>query len=145
MSTIREDNNGFVNFPPMNLFDKSEEGKTLIYLVAFDTSDLSERYVLSNIKMDIPKSAKFITDDLSGRYLTLNDVEEGPYFPKKVDIHLTTCICLGWNDYVYNFHEDGTPWYATFRDLSNEGRKIYYSIKKLHNNKEVRILTFNLI
>lgn len=144
MKTINEDNNGFINFPPMNLFSRSKKGKTLIYLVAFDTSDLSDRYILSNIKMDMP--GKLITDDLSGRYLTTNgEEEEGSYFPKKVDIHLTTCICLGWNDYVYNFHEDGTPWYATFRDLSNEGRKIYYSIKKLHNNKEVRILTFNLV
>ena len=41
--------------------------------------------------------------------------------------------------------KDGNDWICTFRDLTNEGQKLYYSIKKLHNNKEVRILTFNNI
>jgi len=41
--------------------------------------------------------------------------------------------------------QDGYSWKATYRDLTEEGKKLYYSMKKLHNNKEVRILTFNNI
>lgn len=134
---ILEDNNGFVFFPPMDLFNKVP-GKTLIYLVAFDVSDISSRYVLSNLKLEAP--VKFVTDDISGRYL--GEEEEGGYYSE--NMYLTSAICIGWNDFSYNLRENNAPWYATFRDLSNEGRKLYYSMKKLHNNKEVRILTFNL-
>jgi hypothetical protein len=69
------------------------------------------------------------------------------YFPNDgntVSIPLTTCICLGWNEFTYVTKEE-VPYFVTFRDLTNEGKKLYYSIKKLHNNKEVRILTFNCI
>ena len=81
-----------------------------------------------------------------------NEFEER-YFPNilsmdKVEftssIPLTTCICLGWDDFTYEYVEE-LQWVCTFRDLTSEGRKLYYSIKKLHNNKEVRILTFNNI
>ena len=58
---------------------------------------------------------------------------------------MTTCICMGWSDYTFDVKDDLGFWNASFRDLTNEGRKLYYSIKKLHNNKEVRILTFNNI
>jgi hypothetical protein len=135
---IVEDNNGFVVFPPMSLFNRVE-GKTLIYLVAFDVN-VNNRYILSNIKLDIP--GKFVTDDISGRYLN-SEEEEGCHYPE--DNHLTSCICIGWSENIYDSREYKTPWYATFRDLSNEGRKLYYSMKKLHNNKEIRILTFNLV
>lgn len=137
---IVEDNNGFIQFPPMGLFDR-KVGKTLVYIVAFDNTDLYSKYILSNINLNI--NGKFITDDLSGRYIKL-DEEEGGYYPKDKSINLTSCICVGWNNNIFSLKEDNSPWYATFRDLTNEGRKLYYSIKKLHNNKEVRILTFNL-
>jgi hypothetical protein len=137
---IVEDNNGFVNFPPMSIFDR-KVGKTLVYIVAFDTTDISSKYILSNINLNV--KGKFITDDLSGRYLNL-DEEEGGYYPRDKSIYLTSCICVGWCENTYINREDKSQWYATFRDLSGEGRKLYYSIKKLHNNKEVRILTFNL-
>ena len=57
---------------------------------------------------------------------------------------MTSAICIGWNENSYEF-KDGTQWVCSFRDLTHEGQKLYYSIKKLHNNKEVRILTFNNI
>ena len=135
---IVEDNNGFINFPQMNLFDR-KPGKTLVYLVAFDSYDLSNRYILSNINLGI--DGEFIADDISGKYLT--EEEEGGCYSSDRSIHLTSCICIGWSDDIY-ISRNNEQWYATFRNLSGEGRKLYYSIKKLHNNKEVRILTFNL-
>ena len=57
---------------------------------------------------------------------------------------MTSSICIGWSDFIYDYR-DGNNWFATFKDLTHEGKKLYYSIKKLHNNKEVRILTFNNI
>ena len=52
---------------------------------------------------------------------------------------------MGWSEFSYELKDNIGFWSASFRDLTNEGRKLYYSIKKLHNNKEVRILTFNNI
>ena len=79
-----------------------------------------------------------------------NNEFESRYFPNtdgdvQSSIPLTTCICMGWSDYTFDVKDDLGFWNASFRDLTNEGRKLYYSIKKLHNNKEVRILTFNNI
>jgi hypothetical protein len=64
---------------------------------------------------------------------------------KLLSIPMTTCICMGWSEFTFDIKDDLGFWNASFRDLTNEGRKLYYSIKKLHNNKEVRILTFNNI
>ena len=78
-----------------------------------------------------------------------NNEFENRYFPNKIgedqiSIPLTTSICLGWSENTYQF-KDETDWVCSFRDLTHEGQKLYYSIKKLHNTKEVRILTFNNI
>jgi hypothetical protein len=62
-----------------------------------------------------------------------------------MSIPMTTCICIGWSEHTFDIKDDLGFWSASFRDLTNEGRKLYYSIKKLHNNKEVRILTFSNI
>jgi hypothetical protein len=59
-----------------------------------------------------------------------------------MSIPLTTSICMGWSEFSYELKDNIGFWSASFRDLTNEGKKLYYSIKKLHNNKEVRILTF---
>ena len=52
---IKEDNNGFVNFPIQGRsIDKLEGLKTFIYLVAFDTLDMiNEPYILSNCKLKL--------------------------------------------------------------------------------------------
>ena len=165
---LREDNTGFVNFPlPGKVVNKLDVGKTFIYLVAFDTKDQSNiHYDLSNTRLNLRGS--LVSDDISIRNIfiksqpTLDDIIEEQinnnefeerYFPNilsmdKVEftssIPLTTCICLGWDDFTYEYVEE-LQWVCTFRDLTSEGRKLYYSIKKLHNNKEVRILTFNNI
>jgi hypothetical protein len=137
---LREDNSGFVNFPIGNTsFSRKESRKTIVYIVAFDTVDnYNNPYVLSNLKLIYPSD--FVTDDVSGRYQN-SFQEESSYSESR----LITSICLGWSEHTFEFKEDSSQWYATFRDLTAEGRKLYYSIKKLHNNKEIRILTFNNI
>jgi hypothetical protein len=158
-----EDNSGFVHFPIAGkIIDRLDGVKTFIYLVAFDPVDMSNMaYILSNLKLNL--QGTLVSDDVSVRkrnfqpnsldemveeQLEINDFEKR-YFPNQVDevqqsIPLTSAICIGWNENSFEF-KDGTQWVCTFRDLTHEGQKLYYSIKKLHNNKEVRILTFNNI
>jgi len=163
-----EDNSGFVNFPTSSkIFTRLDTGKTLVYISIFDISDLSNKpYQLSNIHLFMPGS--FVSDDVIQRpvvksQMTIDDLIEDQisndqydkiYFPnfsgkeemrKIMSIPMTSCICVGWSDFTFELKEDIGFWNATFRDLSNEGRKLYYSMKKLHNTKEVRILTFNNI
>jgi hypothetical protein len=167
---LREDNSGFVNFPiEGKMINRLETGKTFVYLVAFDSEDVSNKaYELSNLRLLL--TGTFISDDISMRSRPkisgkmsidelinnkLKDDEyDNLYFPnycnkddlkKLMSIPMTTCICMGWSDYTFDIKEDLGFWSASFRDLTNEGRKLYYSIKKLHNNKEVRILTFSNI
>ena len=166
---LREDNSGFVHFPiPGKMIDRQDNGKTFVYLVAFDAEDVSNRaYELSNLRLVRPGNV--VSDDISLRMrprvsnlsvdeLINNNIKEQEfeniYFPNSdndddlkslMSIPMTTCICIGWSEYTYEVKEDLGFWSASFRDLTNEGRKLYYSIKKLHNNKEVRILTFNNI
>lgn len=165
---IKEDNTGFINFPIQGRgFAKLDTGKTLVYLVAFDIKDLSGKpYILSNNHLEMP--GQFVGDDIIHRefnpkQLTIDeliqhgakaDEMDSVYFPnlnsedqtKRLEsIPLTTSICIGWSDVTYELRDRIGFWQATFKDLTPEGRKLYYSIKKLHNTKEVRILTFNEI
>lgn len=167
---LREDNSGFVHFPlEGKMIHRLDTGKTFVYLVAFDAEDVTNNaYELSNLRLLL--SGTFIADDISMRArpktsgkmsideLIKNKLKDDEYdnlyFPnsgdkddlkKLMSIPFTTCICMGWSDYTFEIKEDLGFWNASFRDLTNEGRKLYYSIKKLHNNKEVRILTFNNI
>ena len=166
---LREDNSGFVHFPiPNKLINRLDNGKTFVYLVAFDAQDVSNNaYELSNLRLVRP--GELVSDDISIRMkpkvstmsvdeLIKSNIKEREfesiYFPNSdeddmmkslMSIPMTTCICLGWSEYNYELKDDLGFWAASFRDLTNEGRKLYYSIKKLHNNKEVRILTFNNI
>jgi hypothetical protein len=159
---LREDNSGFIIFPiNQENIKRLDTGKTFIYLVAFDTQDLTKTpYELSNVHLT-PKGL-FISDDVNPRpKLKNDDIEEfisnqlknnqydEIYFPPNeipISINLTTCICVGWSNYTFELKgNDPIFWHGTFRDLTHEGRKLFYSIKKLHNNKEIRILTFNNI
>jgi hypothetical protein len=165
---LREDNSGFVQFPATGkMINKLDSGKTFVYLVAFDTEDMTNTaYELSNLRLLMP--GQFVSDDISIRnrvrkhQLSIDDMIDESikdaefdkvYFPntnkrnleKLMSIPMTTCICMGWSESTYEIKENIGLWSASFRDLSNEGRKLYYAIKKLHNNKEVRILTFNNI
>jgi hypothetical protein len=157
---LKEDNSGFVIFPQEGRIFNKVEGKTFVYLVAFDPSDMMDKpYELSKVKIEQP--GVFVSDDVTNQRKKdyrmniddfiediIRDNELGDrYFPIKNgsdSISLTTAICLGWYDWTIETRS-GDQWYANFRDLTPEGQKLYYSIKKLHNNKEVRILTFNNI
>ena len=166
---LREDNSGFVHFPlEGKMINRLDTGKTFVYLVAFDAEDVTNNaYELSNLRL--LQQGHFVSDDISSRMrpkigkmsideLIKNKIKDDEYdnhyFPnnndkddlkKLLSIPMTTCICIGWSEFTFDIKDDLGFWNASFRDLTNEGRKLYYSIKKLHNNKEVRILTFNNI
>ena len=130
---LREDNSGFVIFPTRTStkFKRLETGKTLVYFAVFDVEDVNGgKYCLSNLNIEL--SGEFASDDISKNNIYFD--EDG------ISIPLTTSICVGWSNYSY-VDNDGSDWIASFDKLSNEGKKLYYSLRKLHNNKELRILT----
>lgn len=143
---LKEDNPGFVNFPISEDINKKNIGKTLVYIIAYDIEDLSDNpYELSNVKLKKP--GDIICDDISNKpsKISIDELieEEGNiYFSDNEEsINLSSCICVGWSEFIYDIKDMGF-WSASFKDLTTEGKRLYYSIKKLHNNKEVRILTF---
>lgn len=162
---MKEDNTGFINFPNKNSPNVTslDSGKTLIYLVAFDPKDLTKSpYDISNVRISLPGT--FVADDMVQRDAIKSDQSidelvsnqknqdkyDIMYFPninkdegRIASIHMMSSICIGWSEYSFLIKDN--VWFASFRDLTNEGRKLYYSMKKLHNTKEVRILTFNNI
>jgi hypothetical protein len=166
-----EDNEGFVRFPvESRKIMKLDIGKTLIYIAVFDVKDvMGQKYDLSNLKLELPGT--FVADDVGKRPVqkarpgideidllleqqALEDEYDSLYFPNLLDssslnktesISLTSAICVGWSECSFELKSEIGYWNATFDDLTNEGKKLYYSLKKLHNNKEIRILTFNNI
>lgn len=165
---MREDNTGFINFPRQNNkhIVKLDTGKTFVYIIAFDPQDLTDTpYELSHNHLFMPGS--FVADDMMQRPplksdITIDDLIENQvdndkydsvYFPhfkkegieKLMSIPIVSCVCVGWSDHTFELKDHIGFWFASFRDLSDAGRKLYYSMKKLHNTKEVRILTFNNI
>jgi hypothetical protein len=160
---LNEDNSGFVIFPSdNNLYLKTDSGKTLVYIVAFEV-DQNKSSEISSVNLFQP--GDFVADDVLFRpkydvdknVIHKNkeqDFYDSLYFPhltsnnsikKLMSINLISCICVGWCDWTYEYKNEIKFWNATFNDLTHEGRKLYYSLRKLHNNKEVRILTFNSI
>ena len=139
---LKEDNSGFINFPPLNFFEK-KSGNTFIYIIAFD---VDKSYELTNNKLKI--NGRFLSDDISNKFIDLLSEIENDQLSNLIEnesgeyqIPLITSICVGWSEDVSIYRNSERFWTASFRDLTNEGRKLYYSIKKLHNNKDVRILT----
>lgn len=157
---FNEDNNGFVNFPQeSNTIYKIDTGKTLVYIACFEVDDTKDPK-MSNINLFQPGS--FVADDvivrpsLENDDISINnrnqDFYDSIYFPnltsrdkikKFMSIDLISCVCIGWINATYEYKNEIKFWNAGFRDLTHEGKNLYYSIRKLHNNKEVRILTFN--
>lgn len=130
---LKEDNSGFVKFPITDNLHNRLPGNTFVYIVAFDINDIiGDNYILSNIRLEI--DADYVTDDMNSR----NKIDS--VYLNGESIPLTTCVCIGWSE--FSFKNNSGYWYATFRDLTNDGKNLYYSLRKLHNNKEVRILTF---
>ncbi len=157
---ILENDTGYINFPNQKNIDKID-GSTLVYLIIFDVTPTP----IANINLFKP--GMFISDDvLSRTYIknintledvishnTQNDWYEKIYFPntklndwkKMMSFDLISCICIGWSNYTYEYNDQVKFWHANFNNLTTEGKKLYYLIKKLHNNKECRIMTFNEI
>jgi hypothetical protein len=157
IKTLRDyDITGFVNFPHLSSrnIKSIDSGKTLIFLVAFEEN---------NYNLKLPLVGNFCGDDviprpslstnnktLESAIKDLMDEEEGFttrdfYFKNEESFPVISSILLGWSKYSYEFNDRVDSWCCTFRDLTNEGRKLYYSMKKLHNDSEIRILTFNNI
>jgi hypothetical protein len=162
---IKEDTNGFINFPLNDYLFKPKNGYTLVYLVAFEGNGLQDN--LSNLNLKLP--GIFISDDVISRpdmktlNLPLDELVENQmkqvdydsmYFPnlgsdneykRDVSINFITSICIGWCNNVFEHYNGKITkfWSVTFKDLSNDGKNMYYGMKKLHNTKEVRLLTFN--
>ena len=163
---FKEDNTGFINFPNTNNeIVAVDTGKTLVYLVCFEAhpkeGDTSR---FDNINIFLP--GIFVSDDVVARPAVnldavdldslIDDNNEQTnydlmYFPnaesndawkRQMSINLISSVCIGWSNQTFEYRNNIKFWNATFKDLTHEGRNLYYSIKKLHNNKEVRILTF---
>lgn len=163
----KEDNNGFVNFPTAanTNIARIDSGKTLVYLVAFEVDE--EKDNMSNINLFQP--GIFVSDDMTSRPSPIHNTDsveeiikrnkeqdfyDSLYFPTRtsledwkrtMSIDLISSVCLGWSNFTFEHNGQIKFWNATFKDLTNEGKKLYYSMRKLHNNKEIRILTFNNI
>lgn len=162
-----EDNTGFINFPNNRHVNAIDSGKTFVYIIAFDPKDLTNTpYELSKNHLFMPGS--FVADDVMQRppinsmEITIddlidnqvdNDRYDSVYFPhfkkegleKLMSIPMVSCVCIGWSEQTYELTDNIGFWFASFRDLTHEGKKLYYCLKKLHNTKEVRMLTFNNI
>jgi len=163
---FNEDNTGFINFPLNSpKIATVETGKTLVYIVAFDIYKRNSDSKMANVNLFAP--GIFVSDDVIARppidiesksldsFIDAHKAQDNydsMYFPnfnseeewkKQMSIDLISSICIGWCNYSFEHRDDIKFWNATFRDLTPEGKNLYYSIKKLHNNKEVRIITFN--
>ena len=66
-------------------------------------------------------------------------------FEININKPFVSSVLLGWSKFTYQVNNDIQPWICSFRELSEEGKKLYYSFKKLNYDKEIRILTFNKI
>lgn len=148
---------GFVNFPGNNVLNikKIETGRTFIYLVAaeytyqrgLDTEHLS--------RISIDMNGNYMGDDISPKNnlitsnCSVNDIvsliknQSENHWDN--NISFISCVLIGWSNYSYQLTDNLQTWVCSFRELTEEGRKLYYSFKKLHYNNDIRILTFNNI
>lgn len=143
---------GFVNFPGNNVLNikKLETGQTFIYLVATEYSN-SEKF--NKISIDI--DGDYMGDDISPKNslitsnCSVNDVvsliKNQTENNWDNNISFISCVLIGWSNYSYQLTDNLQTWVCSFRELTEEGRKLYYSFKKLHYNNDIRILTFNNI
>lgn len=163
---FNEDNSGFINFPyNANDFVAIDSGKTLVYIICFDIFKKSKLSKMENINLFSP--GVFVSDDVIARpninidnqtldsfiieqkqqdeydKIYFPNAESEEYWKKQMSINLVSSVCVGWANQTFEYKNDIRFWNATFRDLTPDGKNLYYSLKKLHNNKEVRILTFS--
>ncbi len=143
---------GFVNYPRHSEnIKRVDTGKTFVYLIAIDY-DSGE---FSKLNLDI--RGDYVGDDVTPRRhidttkLSVDEIvsvmryENGDDDPFEGLKPLISSVLIGWSSYSYQINDDIQPWICSFRELTTEGRKLYYSFKKLHNEKEVRLITINNI
>jgi hypothetical protein len=142
---------GFVNYPTpySKNIKRLDTGKTYVYLVAIDF----ESDAFSKLKIN--PGGNYVGDDVSPKrhidtskisieeVIQIMKTEEN--FEINIKDNFVSSILLGWSNYSYQINNDIQPWICSFKELTNEGRKLYYSFKKLHYDKEVRLITFNNI
>ncbi len=160
-------NKGFINFPINSDCWKKSKRKLWVNIVVFDilnakTKDFSP-YADTHLLLDgmlvcddvmmKPKSDKSENiDQFLGLELSTQQYEN-LYFPnynlhfvqdfdliKYLSTPFLSSILLGKSD--FNYMNDDENWFCTYSDLNEDGKNLYFLIKKLYNNKEVRILTF---
>lgn len=140
---------GFVHFPnPINREIKMlETGKTYVYLVAidYDSNEFSQ-LILKHV-------GNYAGDDVSPKKnldtskMSINEIIDKMKSESVLEInkYFVSSVLLGWSMFSYQPKDNITPWYCSFRDLTSEGKRLYYSFKKLHYDKDIRLLTFNNI
>jgi len=155
MTTLKDfDLTGFVNFPHTSArsIKTVDCGSTSIYLIAFSESpeqtcqDLSP---VGNFAGDdvMPRSYPRLSTSIEDNIENLKSIynsQKDFYFSNK-SFTVISQVLIGWSKYSYEYTDRIDPWVCTFRELTNEGRKLYYCLKKLHNDAEIRLLTFNNI
>jgi hypothetical protein len=145
---------GFVNFPhhAAKSIKPVDTGQTMVYLVAFSEN-------VEQMVMELPLIGSFAGDDITPKnnyqFIDNQDIidnlknnqitSKDYYFSEDLPFKVISAILIGWSEYTYEYVDRIEPWSCTFRELTNEGKKLYYSMKKLHNDSEIRILTFNNI
>lgn len=156
MNLIDFDLTGFVNFPhhTARSVKRVDSGKTYVYLVAFDGD-------VDKLIQELKPVGVFCGDDVSPKsniYSPGKSIDELVkditdfqnetrkfYFDDDKPFRVISQVLLGWSKFTYEYTDRVDQWCCGFRELTNEGKKLYYSMKKLHNNSEIRILTFNNI
>lgn len=138
---------GFINFPfhqPHISFVNN--GKTYCYLIAIDVEDQ-----LPSLNFNI-ESTSYIDDvtpkkvtDTSTMSLTdaINAMKVAE--PLIMDMNIVSAILIGSTDHIFNRRSDVNPWNCSFSDLTSSGKDLYYSMKKLHYDKEIKIITITKI
>jgi hypothetical protein len=154
MLNIDHEITGFVNFPHHSAksIKLVDTGKTMIYLIAFSDDE-------SQMLLEQPLIGSFAGDDVfpkrNRRAVNNNElvdilkneeaVSKEFFFKNDLKFKVISSQLIGWSKFTYEYVDRIDPWCCTFHELSNEGKKLYYSLKKLHNDSEIRILTFNNI
>jgi len=143
---------GFVFFPNENI-RVLDTGKTFVYLVAIDCENTKDFSTIS-INNDGVYCGNDILDVILHSHaptetVPMEEAIESITFNENAkeetnDKSLISSVLLGWSESSY-YYNGTQPWICEFNNLTEHGRRLYFSLKKLHNDKEIKILTFNHI
>jgi len=135
-------NTGFVNFPDAKMLDT---GKTFVYLVSIDCegSDEFSGSTLKNAGVYVgndvdTNNGSIALSTLNGKIDQLKRSVE-----KRLDSSFISTVLIGWSNLSY--YKNESPWICGYQNLTHNGRQIYFGLKKLHYDKDIKILTFNHI